>query len=77
MGKHVDLSYKEERLLRTLHAKIQQEFQKPIDATATELRIAQHTVYTTLHRLRRRYNAALQFGSKYRSWRKKLGDRYL
>lgn len=77
MGRHVDLSLKEETLLNMLAKKIREGYENPIGATASDLRIANHTVYTTLHRIRQRYVKALQFGSKYRSWRRKLGDRFL
>jgi len=77
LGRHVEVTFKEEMMLKTLLDKIKKGYKKPIDATATELRIARHTVYTTLHRLRRRYGASLQFGDQYRRWRKRIGDKYL
>jgi len=73
MGRHVEITFKEEEILKTLADKIREGYQNPIPQVATELRLATHTIYTTLHRLRQRYNAALKFGSEYRSWRKKVG----
>jgi len=77
VGRHVGLTSKEERVLEALYNAIKKGFGDPIGAAADELRIAKHTVYSTLHRIRRRYMAALRFGEDYRRWRKKLGDRYL
>lgn len=77
MGGHVELTFKEERLLRALYKAIKMGHRNPVAAAADELRIARHTVYTTLYRIRRRYMDALHFGEEYRKWRKKLGDRYL
>ena len=73
MGRHVEITFKEEEILKVLARKINEGYEKPIPAAAEDLRLAVHTMYTTLHRLRQRYNAALKFGSEYRSWRKKLG----
>jgi len=73
LGRHVEITFKEEQILQTLSKKLREGYEKPIPATAEELRLATHTVYTTLHRLRQRYNTALKFGSEYRSWRKKIG----
>jgi hypothetical protein len=73
LGRHVEITFKEERLLKELEKKIKQGYANPVPAVADELRLAVHTVYTTLGRIRDRYRASLKFGSEYRSWRKKLG----
>ena len=77
MGRHVEVSFREEQLLKILAEKKRKGYGDPVKATADELRLAKHTVYSTLHRIRSRYRASLDFGAAYRKWRRLLGDKYL
>ena len=80
MGRHVEITMAEERILEKL-AEIMREagVDNPyiVRMAARELRISPRTIYTTLWRLRKRYNMALKFGEDYRRWRKRLGGRFL
>ena len=78
MGKHVEITRREEAVLDAL-CKIQAKNYpgNTVGLAASELNIAPQTIYTVLYRLRNRYNKALDFGRDYRKWRKKLGDKYL
>lgn len=77
LGRHLEVTFQEQRILKALEKHIKAGYKKPIPPTAKELRLAKHTIYTTLDRIRHRYNKSLEFGSDYRKWRRKLGDSYL
>jgi len=78
LSTHLGITRREEAILETLR-KIQAKKYpgNAVKLVASELNMAPQTVYTVFYRLRNRYNRALQFGSDYRRWRKKLGDKYL
>ena len=73
MGRHLEISFKEERILQALNKNINNGHADPIKATADDLGYAKHTIYTTLHRLSRRYRKSLDYGEQYRRWRNRLG----
>lgn len=78
MSTHLGVTRREEAVLEALW-KIQAKKYpgNTVRLVASELNMAPQTVYTVLYRLRNRYNRALLFGSDYRKWRKKLGDKWL
>jgi predicted transcriptional regulator len=78
MSTHLGVTRREEAVLEALcKIKAKNYPGNIIKLVAADLNMAPQTIYTVLYRLRNRYNRALQFGSDYRKWRKKLGDKYL
>ena len=71
MGKAYDLTEKEVELLEALQR------QDTVWEAARHLRISQGAAEQRLFRLRMRYDLAVTFVDKYRSWKSRLGRRYL
>ena len=74
---HIGITEREKQVLELLVRALDAGNKTPVNWVALELRVTPNTVSTALHRLRRRYEKAIQFGTAYRRWKRKLRGKYL
>jgi len=73
MPGYVGITEKEEEIIKLLVK--YQHGKRPIAAVADVLHVSPGTVRNALYRLRRRYDKAVDFVTRYREWRKKMPKR--